>query len=595
MPSNLLKIEKDKFLIFLFRISFFILIFGIILFISNTNKGFDFTDEGYYFNSLEGDFYKYSFSNFSEVLRPLYLLLNKNIILLRISNIFISISLGYWLISQVYSILKLSDFLFDNRNVRKMFFLSISSISLLEILQIKIYTPSYNNLCFYGVSIASIALIRIYNSEKKQFLNFVLLSLSILLLFLAKLPSALVLSFSILLASIILKKKFKFHFLSILFGIFVSVLFISNFYEIQIINLFDTYKYNYNILQMLGSSHGVSFIFQDTYFLIKDFFSNIHLVLYWVLFYFNIIFYNNSNFKRLRITTWISNFYLISPLITLYLFKDNIIFLISFYFAFPISILITYLITNKHKIKKNKFILFVIIFLMPYFYSIGTNNSYIYTLCRVPIFFVISGIIIASDLINNMPKIIINKFERLIIIFSILSTIIFFNFLSEFNLYPYRQQTNLFDYSKSFFIRGNTEIKISDSAFKYLKDSNNIINKNNFENNQLVLDLTGRSPGFIYAIGGKPLFAPWILGGYQGSNKVLGYFLDKAELEDLKNAWILTEPNTYQSLNENLLIEKGIDLYNEKKYKLVFKVDSSKINPYFGHESFQYFYKPIKN
>ena len=593
MLSNLLKIEKDKFLIFLFKISSFILIFGIILLISNTNKGFDFTDEGYYFNRLEGEFYKYSFSNFSEIIRPLYLFLKKNIVLLRISNIFISISLGYCLISQVYSKFKLSDFLFDNTNLRKMFFLSISFISLLEILQIKIYTPSYNNLCFYGVSIASIALIRIYNSEKKEFLNFVLLSLSIILLFLAKPPSALVLSFFILLASIILKKKFKLHSLSIFFGIFVSILFISNFYEIQIINLFETYKYHYNVLQMRGSTHGVSFIFQDTYFLIKDFFLNIHLVLYWVLFYLNIIFYNN--FKKLRIITWISNFYLISPLITFYLFKENIIFLISFYFAFPISILITYLSTNKNKINKNKLILFINIFLMPYFYSIGTNNSYIYTICRVPIFFIISGLIIASDLINNMPKIMKIKLERLLIIFSILSTIIFFNFLSEFNLYPYRQETNLFDYSKSFSIRGNTELKISDSAFKYLKDSNNYINKYNFENNQLVLDLTGRSPGFIYAIGGKPLLAPWILGGYPGSNKVLGYFLDKAELEDLKNAWILTEPNTNQSLNEHLLLDKGIDLCNEKQYKLVFKVDSSKINPYFGQESFQYLYKPIKN
>jgi len=125
MPSNLLKIEKYKFLFFLFRISSFILIFGIIIFISNANKGFDFTDEGYYFNRLEGEFYKYSFSHFSEIIRPLYLLLKKNIVLLRISNILISISLGYCLISQVYSIFNLSDFLFDNRNLRKIIYLCL--------------------------------------------------------------------------------------------------------------------------------------------------------------------------------------------------------------------------------------------------------------------------------------------------------------------------------------------------------------------------------------------------------------------------------------------------------------------------------------
>ena len=595
MDSRNIKIKQDKFLNYFLILSSFFLILGIILFFYNANKGFDFTDEGYYFNRLEGGSYKYSFTNFSEILRPLYLLLNKDIVLLRQSNIIISFVLGYLLITQVFEKLNLSDYLFkDNKLLKNIFFLVISSISLFEILQIKLYTPSYNNLCFFGLVISSLALIRIYNSRNNSFFDFLFLSLSIYLLFLSKPPACFILIFSIFLGSIFTNKKLKVQIFSVLIGLIIGILSLSKFHDIQIINLLNTYKNIYGILQLTESTNSFSYMFKDTFFLVIDCFLNLSYILYWTLFYLNIYFDNNFISKKFRIVFWFSKLYLISPIFTILLFRDKVIFLISLFFALPISLLICYLILYKKIINKNKFILFLTILLMPYFYTLGTNNQYIYTSSRVPIFFVISSFILISELLINRSSILTRKLERLLVVFSILSTIIFFNFLSTFNMNPYRQEPNLFSYKNSFLIGGNTELKVSNSAYKYLSESYNNIKKNNFKNNQLILDLTGRSPGFIFAMGGKPLIAPWILGGYPVSNKVFLNKLEKVNIEELRNSWILTEPGTARTLDENLLKTKGIYLNNDEQYKLVMKIDSSQINPKFGYKSFQYLYKPLK-
>ena len=73
-------IKSENFLLIIFTffsISFLFLLFHL------ANYGFDFTDEGYYLNNLEGNF-PTTISYFAEIIRPIYQLFNKNLILLRI-------------------------------------------------------------------------------------------------------------------------------------------------------------------------------------------------------------------------------------------------------------------------------------------------------------------------------------------------------------------------------------------------------------------------------------------------------------------------------------------------------------------------------
>ena len=46
----------------------------------------------------------------------------------------------------------------------------------------------------------------------------------------------------------------------------------------------------------------------------------------------------------------------------------------------------------------------------------------------------------------------------------------------------------------------------------YIKNTKEILEDNNFSKDTNILDLTGRSPGFIYAFGGKSIGAGWVIG-----------------------------------------------------------------------------------
>jgi hypothetical protein len=61
-----------------------------------------------------------------------------------------------------------------------------------------------------------------------------------------------------------------------------------------------------------------------------------------------------------------------------------------------------------------------------------------------------------------------------------------------------------------------------------------------FKEKDGVLDFTGDSPGIVYAVGGRPLGVPWMLGGYPGSEAAASVVLDKLTTQQLRRAWILS-------------------------------------------------------
>ena len=249
------------------------------------------------------------------------------------------------------------------------------------------------------------------------------------------------------------------------------------------------------------------------------------------------------------------------------------------------------------KIFFNKtFFLSLITLFIPYFYALGTNRSYFLVAKRIPIFFLISSLILLSDFYKNNQEIYsYKKILNFIVITTFFSSLIFFQSIAIFNKYPYRQQSNLINYDKKIEIGEGSLVKVSDKTYEYLNKAKKAMFDNNFKKGQTIIDLTGRSPGFIYALNGKPLLAPWILGGYPGSNKLFRYLLDSEKDSNLMNAWILLESGTNQNLEKKYLLEKGIDINNPNQYKLIFKINTTKINPTEKSlkESYQYLFKPL--
>ena len=68
-----------------------------------------------------------------------------------------------------------------------------------------------------------------------------------------------------------------------------------------------------------------------------------------------------------------------------------------------------------------------------------------------------------------------------------------------------------------------------------------------------VIDLSGRSPTSIYAIGGQPIALAWMIGGYPGSADFVQTALQRVPCTVRTSAWVITEPEGVRPLPFSVL------------------------------------------
>ncbi len=76
-----------------------------------------------------------------------------------------------------------------------------------------------------------------------------------------------------------------------------------------------------------------------------------------------------------------------------------------------------------------------------------------------------------------------------------------------------------------------------------LRDIAQMVARAGFKPGQDMLDLSGDGPGVIYAVGAKPLGTPWMIGGYPGSAAAAGRVMSRIDPGALRGAWLLTSSN----------------------------------------------------
>lgn len=63
-----------------------------------------------------------------------------------------------------------------------------------------------------------------------------------------------------------------------------------------------------------------------------------------------------------------------------------------------------------------------------------------------------------------------------------------------------------------------------------------------------ILDFTGDGPGLVYALGGRPLGKAWLLGGLPGSSAVAASMIKMLPEEELRSAWLLSSVNNPRAI-----------------------------------------------
>jgi hypothetical protein len=225
---------------------------------------------------------------------------------------------------------------------------------------------------------------------------------------------------------------------------------------------------------------------------------------------------------------------LTTPLLLLFLLINFLIIKFRFF-----------LITSITK-KKIKLLIFIII--VPFLFSIGTNNNII-----SHTFFLNSFYLLAVSIIIQLLKPGKNYNSLFTLsVFFLITNILINSFYNPYGLgYKYN---------------GNFEkVKISKYGALYLdeklaKNLNSIkiaFNSNNWIKNGTIIDLTGSSPGILLLVDGKFVGTPWLMGSWEGSEEYITKVLSSVTKEEILQSWILTSNNLEEkNFNHNKILDK---------------------------------------
>lgn len=190
-------------------------------------------------------------------------------------------------------------------------------------------------------------------------------------------------------------------------------------------------------------------------------------------------------------------------------------------------------------------------------YSFGTDNSYLQHTQFSSIFFIFSvGILLLAFPVPMTGLL------RLIIPSSLILSVIFLMIQTSFQ--PYRQKSPTTQMNTVVSLRNNQETVIVGSQMaEYIIQLQNHAKEAGFAENTPIIDMTGHSPGSVYVLNGRAMGAPWLLGGWDGSEAAAFFVLSQWDRNDLERAWIMTaEENVVRALSLDILDDLGLDFPN---------------------------------
>ena len=116
--------------------------------------------------------------------------------------------------------------------------------------------------------------------------------------------------------------------------------------------------------------------------------------------------------------------------------------------------------------------------------------------------------------------------------------------------YTYRQHSALGKQTIPYRLSTSNTILVDSKTHDTLSAINKAALAAGYKPGQTVLDFTGDGPGLVFAIGGRPLGLPWLLGGYSGSEVWAVRMLEKLSAQDIQNAWILSSNDNPRAIKD---------------------------------------------
>ena len=530
---------------------------------SHSHSGFDFTDEGLYLIWMSNPWqYAISVSQFGYIYHPIYLLAQGDIGVIRqfiyLITLILASFLGQTVLNMAFDISK-----FDQGKSSYGYAVILAATALLLTCFELAQSPSYNSLTFQAILLgAAGALMASKTASGSIRLGYALMGISWWLAFMAKPPSALMLGL-ITMIYLLFSKKFnsRLFFCSAVIA-FLLLLGSAIVIDGSVLTFVERFRKSLEIGKLLGGGNNLSSMWRWDSFPLQG--SALYLLVGLACLLGSLIVLASRIFKISSLI--IVGTSLASTIFAVLLFFNYIPLHAPFerytglhLLAIPMGGLIVLIVAKTNfSVKKEKFTLGIFIFALSFAYAFGTDRPYWLNAEGASVFWVLGGIVFASaiQIENSVWRQVIPVCS-----FSIALTTLFIFSSLEF---PMRQTQAL---------RLNTEVisigkeghtlRMSKDFASYISELRSLAYNAGFIAGTPIIDLTGSSPGVVYALNAKAPGSAWLLGGYQGSEAFAAASLDLATCADLAKAWVLTAPSGQANLPNSILSRYGLDLQSD--------------------------------
>jgi len=570
----------DKVFLFL---SFFVWNALVYLLISNVSRGFDITDESYYLlTALYPDKVLSTLTHEGYYTGFLYMLSGYNLANFRLVGILILLAFSIWFALELYKYIankyNLSVNLLD-----KLFFIIPISATVLSYYKLWLLTPSYNWLALISVMLFLIALMRIVRNKDNNYdkfisCDYILLSFSLSLAFMAKPTTALTLVFLSVLfiiyeyKNIHLKKALPSIIVLTSTIIFVHITFLDGGFS----TYYDRLQEGMERLSLLGGGHTLNNRYTAMLELIQVFFFEkfyFHKINYLYVLIFMTITIVFIKYKKNTLSMFVIFLLLVLSLYAYLIFSSDLGLHYRLVWIRAVELLLFNLVLiflaalfmpNKiiFMLQISKAIPFLLIITLgSVAYVFGTNNQVIYAMSS-SIVFISAPIIVLNYILDR--KLNIRMFTA--VSGFIMSLIVYMSIQNAY-IHPYRLISSMKEQNQKVDFLG--ELRVDAKTKKYIEDLQRIKNNNIQKNEELFLiDMTGGSPGANIIINAGFFGEQWLYGGYPNSNefteKILKKYIKSIHFQE---AWILVARDGKRQLDLQIL--KNLNLHFPEQYKLL--------------------------
>lgn len=533
----------------------FLILLWVIKF---SHYGIDFSDESYYLVSMANPFlYDWSVTQFGFIYHPLYVILDGDVARLRQVNIGLVFGLSWVLVDLL---LKAQAPTEVKQTLTRLIIGAGFAVASLIVFDSWLVTPSYNSLALQGVLVTLIGcLLAERVTSWKSASGWVLIGIGGWLAFMAKPSTALALAF-ITFCYLFSARKFDLRKALISIGCTLTCLVVGALLiDGSVLKFLDRLKIGLTFASYLGGGHTVGRIIRLDELHLSGRERNSLLVLAALVF---LALWRSSSRKLVdRALAIMIQLFFAGAVLALSLgwihksagfreFQDMLIWAI----VWP-SVLL-----GVMAIRQNKQPLFpsihwglaLSLLAMPHVYALGTNRNYWQAGGSAAIFWVLFGVVFIGPVAR------IRKGWGFALPLVLGTQAVSATLLQTGLERPYRQAQPLrLNRQTVEFGQPGANLVLSEEYARYIKEATGAARSAGLQVGTPLIDMTGQSPGVLYALRAMSIAQPWIIGGYPGSKKLAGAALIHVSCEQLSSAWLLREPGGPRQLDDDLLATYG--------------------------------------